>query len=96
MILHDAGIDQGGFGAAEGPSQQLTVLRGGAGFSMWILLDAFFFWCPAGKVLSREDHWLRFLLPAGVKFRVGCGPSRGVPPFPRRASPVGEPCGQAP
>ena len=56
----------------------------------------FFLECPAGKVLSREDHWLRFLLPAGVKFRVGCGSSRGVPPFPRRASPVGEPCGQAP
>ena len=33
-----------------------------------------FFECPAGKVLLREGHWLRVLLPAGVKFRVGCGP----------------------
>ena len=40
MILHDAGIDQGGFGAAEGPSQQLTVLREAAGFGMRILQDA--------------------------------------------------------
>ena len=40
MILHDAGIDQGGFGAAEGPSQQLTVLREAAGFEMIILEDA--------------------------------------------------------
>ena len=87
VILHDAGIDQGGVGAAEGPSQQLTVLRGAAGFSMWILLDAFFFWCPAGKVLSREDHWLRFLLPAGVKFRVGCGPSWGARSAQVRSSP---------
>ena len=39
MILHDAGIDQGGFGAAEGPSQQLTVLREAAGFGMRILQD---------------------------------------------------------
>ena len=38
MILHDAGIDQGGFGAAEGASQQLTVLRE-AGFGMRILQD---------------------------------------------------------
>ena len=40
MILHDAGIDQGGFGAAEGASQQLTVLREAAGFGMRILQDA--------------------------------------------------------
>ena len=40
MILHDAGIDQGGFGAAEGASQQLTVLREAAGFDMIILQDA--------------------------------------------------------
>ena len=40
MILHDAGIDQGGFGAAEGPSQQLTVLREAAGFDMISLQDA--------------------------------------------------------
>ena len=39
MILHDAGIDQGGFGAAEGPSQQ-PVLREAAGFGMRILQDA--------------------------------------------------------
>ena len=39
MILHDAGRDQGGFGAAEGASQQLTVLREAAGFSMRILQD---------------------------------------------------------
>ena len=39
VILHDAGIDQGGFGAAEGASQQLTVLRGAAGFGMRILQD---------------------------------------------------------
>ena len=32
-ILHDAGIDQGGFGAAEGASQQLTVLREAAGMT---------------------------------------------------------------
>ena len=40
MILHDAGIDQGGFGAAEGASQQLPVLREAAGFDMFILQDA--------------------------------------------------------
>ena len=34
MVLHDAGIDQGGFGAAEGASQQLTVLREAAGVDM--------------------------------------------------------------
>ena len=39
MILHDAGRDQGGFGAAEGASQQLTVLREAAGFGMRILQD---------------------------------------------------------
>ena len=39
MILHGAGIDQGGFGAADGASQQLTVLRE-AGFDMMILQDA--------------------------------------------------------
>ena len=39
MVLHDAGIDQGGFGAAEGPSQQLTVLHEAAGFGMRILRD---------------------------------------------------------
>ena len=38
----DAGIDvdQGGFGAAEGASQQLTVLRLAAGFDMISLQDA--------------------------------------------------------
>ena len=40
MILHDAGIDQGGFGAAEGASQQLPVLREAAGFGMMSLQDA--------------------------------------------------------
>ena len=40
MILHDAGIDQGGFGAADGTSQQLPVLREAAGFAMMILQDA--------------------------------------------------------
>ena len=40
MILHDAGRDQGGFKAAEGASQQLTVLREAAGFGMRILQDA--------------------------------------------------------
>ena len=40
MILHDAGIDQGGFGAAVGASQQLTVLREAAGFGLRILQDA--------------------------------------------------------
>ena len=82
MILHDTGRDQGGFGAADSPTHQLTVLRE-AGFDMLILQDAgrdqggwsVFFECPAGKVLSREDHWLRVLLPAGVKFRIGCSPS---------------------
>ena len=41
-ILRDAGIDidQGGFGAAEGASQQLTVLREAAGFDMISLQDA--------------------------------------------------------
>ena len=38
-ILHDAGSDQGGFGAAEGARQQLTVLREAAGFGMRILQD---------------------------------------------------------
>ena len=33
-ILRDAGIGQGGFGAAEGASQQLTVLREAAGVGM--------------------------------------------------------------
>ena len=27
MVLHDTGVDQGGFGAAEGPTPQLIVLR---------------------------------------------------------------------
>ena len=40
VILHDAGIDQGGFGAAEGASQQLTVLREAAGFDMISLQGA--------------------------------------------------------
>ena len=39
VILQDAGKDQGGFGAAEGASQQLTVLREAAGFDMRILHD---------------------------------------------------------
>ena len=39
MILHDAGIDQGGFGAADSPTHQLTVLRE-AGCDMIILQDA--------------------------------------------------------
>ena len=39
MILHDAGRDQGGFGAAYGTSQQLPVLRE-AGCDMMFLLDA--------------------------------------------------------
>ena len=34
MILHDTGIDKGGFGAADGASQQLTVLREAVGFGM--------------------------------------------------------------
>ena len=33
-ILHDTGVDQGGFGAVESASQQLTVLREAAGFDM--------------------------------------------------------------
>ena len=40
MILHDAGIDQGGFRAAYGAGQQLPVLREAAGFGMVILQDA--------------------------------------------------------
>ena len=40
MSLQDAGRDQGGFGAAEGASQQLTVLREPAGFDKVILQDA--------------------------------------------------------
>ena len=39
MIQLDVGIDQGGFGAADGPSHQLTVLRG-AGSDMMVLQDA--------------------------------------------------------
>ena len=39
MILHDAGIDQGGFGAADGASPQLTLLREAA-FDIMILPDA--------------------------------------------------------
>ena len=40
MILHDVGRDQGGFGAAEGASQQRTVLREAAGVGMMSLHDA--------------------------------------------------------
>ena len=40
MILHDAGIDQGGFGAVDGTSQQLPVLREAAGCAVMILQDA--------------------------------------------------------
>ena len=40
VILRDAGIDQGGFGAAEGPSKQLTGLREAAGFEMISLQGA--------------------------------------------------------
>ena len=39
MILHDAGVDQGGFGAADGASQQLPVLREAASVDMTILQD---------------------------------------------------------
>ena len=39
MTLLDAGIDQGGFGTAEGPTPQLTVLREAA-VDMMILRDA--------------------------------------------------------
>ena len=41
-ILRDAGMDsdQGGFGAAEGASQQLKVLREAAGFDMISLQGA--------------------------------------------------------
>ena len=40
VILHDAGIDQGGFGAAEGASQLLTVLHEAADFGMRVLQNA--------------------------------------------------------
>ena len=40
IIHHDAGIDQGGLGAADGASQQLTALPKAAGFGMRNLLDA--------------------------------------------------------
>ncbi len=40
MVLHDAGIDQGGFGAAEGPTPQLPVLRDAAGVALTFLPDA--------------------------------------------------------
>ena len=40
MILQDAGIDKGGFGAADGASQQLPVLHEAAGFYGMILHDA--------------------------------------------------------
>ena len=39
MVLQDAGMDQGGFGAADGPRHQRTVLRE-AGCDMTILQDA--------------------------------------------------------
>ena len=39
MTLHDAGIDQDGFGAADSPTHQLTVLSE-AGCDMIILQDA--------------------------------------------------------
>ena len=39
MILHSAGIDEGGFGAADSPIHQLTALRE-AGCGMIILQDA--------------------------------------------------------
>ena len=38
MVLHDAAIDQGGLGAADGPTHQLAVLR--EGFDRMILHDA--------------------------------------------------------
>ena len=38
MILHDAGIDQGGFGAADSPTHQLLPLRE-AGWDMTFLQD---------------------------------------------------------
>ena len=40
MILQHAGIDKGGFGAADGASQQLPVLHEAAGSGMVILQDA--------------------------------------------------------
>ena len=40
MLLHDTGRDKGGFGAADGTSQQLPVLHEAAGFAMMILQDA--------------------------------------------------------
>ena len=40
MILHDAGIEPGGFGAADSPCQQLPVLREAVGFGKAILQDA--------------------------------------------------------
>ena len=40
MVLHDAGIDQGGFRTAEGPTPQLTVLREAAGVDEMFLQDA--------------------------------------------------------
>ena len=40
MILDDAGIDRCGFGAADGASQQLPVLREAAGCPMMVLQDA--------------------------------------------------------
>ena len=61
VILHDAGIDQGGFGAAEGASQQLPVLREAAGFDMMSLQDA-----GRGQggwsVANRPSHQLAVLL----------------------------------
>ena len=40
MVLHDTGIDQGGFRTVEGPTPQLTVLREAAGVEMMFLQDA--------------------------------------------------------
>ena len=39
-VVHDAGIDPGGFGAADSPCQPLPVLRVAVGFGKTILQDA--------------------------------------------------------
>ena len=62
MILHDTGRDQGGFGAAEGASQQLTVLREAAGFGIHLFIHSFLLllWDGTGGVGSGKWSNARF------------------------------------
>ena len=68
MILHDAGIDQGGFGAADGASQQLPVLREAAGFAMMIMVTPKMDWREL-TLSSRSVQCLRVPNRAGYPSR---------------------------